>query len=205
MFCRYCGKALPGSMICTECGRENTPLEGGSGFWDLLQEPAAPAPDTSDRHPEWTTEVSSGQIPVIRPIQPSNAELVRFERRLKERNSQIIYLKGNNRQLRKGILAALVICILLLGAAMILNGRIQSLKRTVTEMSVTLETVQEERDKIAAERDEANGVLLQQGEAQKEAQGEVPGEVPGEGPEEGQPEPDREDDNEIRETELDAG
>ena len=51
MFCRYCGKQMNQTRICPHCGRENGPLESGSGFWDILDGPArnttpppAPAP-----------------------------------------------------------------------------------------------------------------------------------------------------------------
>ena len=39
MFCKYCGKPIDeGTMRCRICGRPVGPLEGGNGFWDLLEE-----------------------------------------------------------------------------------------------------------------------------------------------------------------------
>lgn len=39
MFCRYCGKNMNHALKCPYCGRENGPVEAGSGFWDILEGP----------------------------------------------------------------------------------------------------------------------------------------------------------------------
>ena len=36
MFCKWCGKKLPTiGTLCPSCGKEQPPLESGTGFWDL--------------------------------------------------------------------------------------------------------------------------------------------------------------------------
>ena len=38
MYCKYCGKPIDeGTMRCRICGRPVGPLEGGNGFWDLVE------------------------------------------------------------------------------------------------------------------------------------------------------------------------
>lgn len=64
MFCKYCGKPIDeGTMRCRICGRPVGPLEGGNGFWDLLEgkkeEPEATAEAPVRTDPALTEEVKN--------------------------------------------------------------------------------------------------------------------------------------------------
>lgn len=43
MFCKWCGKKInDNGAPCPHCGREQSPLENGNGFWDLCKSGSAP-------------------------------------------------------------------------------------------------------------------------------------------------------------------
>lgn len=45
MYCNHCGKNLePGTVCCPYCGQKAESLSGGTGFWDLTDEPRSQAP-----------------------------------------------------------------------------------------------------------------------------------------------------------------
>ena len=61
MFCKYCGKPIDeGTMRCRICGRPVGPLEGGNGFWDLLE--------GKKEEPEKTEEVPVRTDPALARI-----------------------------------------------------------------------------------------------------------------------------------------
>ena len=67
MFCKYCGKPIDeGTMRCRICGRPVGPLEGGNGFWDLLdgkkeenEEPQPAQPMLPQTDPAVTAELKN--------------------------------------------------------------------------------------------------------------------------------------------------
>ena len=74
MFCKYCGKPIDeGTMRCRICGRPVGPLEGGNGFWDLLE--------GKKEEPEKTEEVPVRTDPALAEEMKSLREEVEKLRR----------------------------------------------------------------------------------------------------------------------------
>ena len=74
MFCKYCGKPIDeGTMRCRICGRPVGPLEGGNGFWDLLE--------GKKEEPEETTEAPVRTDPALAEEMKSLREEVEKLRR----------------------------------------------------------------------------------------------------------------------------
>ena len=74
MFCKYCGKPIDeGTMRCRICGRPVGPLEGGNGFWDLLE--------GKKEEPEKTEEVPARTDPALAEEMKSLREEVEKLRR----------------------------------------------------------------------------------------------------------------------------
>ena len=141
MYCRYCGKTLTNSASCPRCGRENGPLEGGNGFWDILREPAGRKEET------------------LAAIEVKAAPRTKAENGSRVSNGIISELKRSNQLLRKGIIIVMLICALLIGIMAAMNGRINQLEKTVDSMAYTTETVQREKESISEELAQARHIL----------------------------------------------
>lgn len=52
MYCNHCGKNLePGTVCCPYCGQKAESLSGGTGFWDLTDEPRSQTPQQQAAQP----------------------------------------------------------------------------------------------------------------------------------------------------------
>lgn len=64
MFCTNCGKRIPASTVrCPSCGQEQDRLEGGNGFWDMVDGPRLnqtpePPPEPQKTNRKWPVLLS---------------------------------------------------------------------------------------------------------------------------------------------------
>lgn len=75
MFCKFCGKRIdPTKDVCPYCSAPQETRSGGSGYWDILDDPAAPAsPARPTSAPQPVAPPSDGRLrAAIRKMQRIN-------------------------------------------------------------------------------------------------------------------------------------
>lgn len=145
MYCKYCGKRIDtGTMRCRACGRPVGPLEGGSGFWELMDKApeAAASPETEQQLRELQEQVDTLRKEIAKrpsPLRGAGAVLAGLLALLAIGLGGYLYLRveGLNRQVQEQLLELSQTSRQqqeeLAGLSETLDGRLVILEETVLE------------------------------------------------------------------------
>ena len=134
MYCNHCGKNLePGTVCCPYCGQKAESLSGGTGFWDLTDEPRSQAP----QQPAAPQQPTAPQ-PAARPAQPVQPAARRPEAPEQKQPNGTQPQGGNN--LIAVVAAVLAAGALILGAVNLVQ--VKKLQKNVGALEAARQTEQ---------------------------------------------------------------
>lgn len=126
MYCNHCGKNLePGTVCCPYCGQKAESLSGGTGFWDLTDEPRSQTPQQQAAQP----------APPAPPVRPAAS---RPEAPEQKQPNGTQPQAGNN--LIAVVAAVLAAGALILGAVNLVQ--VKKLQKNVRELAAARQTEQ---------------------------------------------------------------
>ena len=126
MYCNHCGKNLePGTVCCPYCGQKAESLSGGTGFWDLTDEPRSQTPQQQAAQP----------APPAPPVRPAAS---RPEAPEQKQSNGTQPQAGNN--LIAVVAAVLAAGALILGAVNLVQ--VKKLQKNVRELAAARQTEQ---------------------------------------------------------------
>ncbi len=129
MYCNHCGKNLePGTVCCPYCGQKAEPLSGGTGFWDLTDEPRSQTPQQQAAQP-------APPAPPAPPVRPAASRPEAPEQKQPNGTQQ---QAGNN--LLAVVAAVLAAGALILGAVNLVQ--VKKLQKNVRELAAARQTEQ---------------------------------------------------------------
>lgn len=134
MYCNHCGKNLePGTVCCPYCGQKAESLSGGTGFWDLTDEPRSQTP----QQPAAPQQPTAPQ-PAAQPAPPVRPAASRPEAPEQTQPNGTQPQAGNN--LLAVIAAVLAAGALILGAVNLVQ--VKKLQKNVRELAAARQTEQ---------------------------------------------------------------
>ena len=129
MYCNHCGKNLePGTVCCPYCGQKAESLSGGTGFWDLTDEPRSQTPQQQAAQP-------APPAPPAPPVRPAAS---RPEAPEQKQPNGTQPQAGNN--LLAVVAAVLAAGALILGAVNLVQ--VKKLQKNVRELAAARQTEQ---------------------------------------------------------------
>lgn len=134
MYCNHCGKNLePGTVCCPYCGQKAESLSGGTGFWDLTDEPRSEAAGQPKAHQQAAQPMPPVQPAAHRPEAPVHAPAP-------EQKQPAGKQRQNGNSPIAVIAAVLAAGALILGAVNLVQ--VKKLQKNVGELMTTRQTVQ---------------------------------------------------------------
>ena len=131
MYCNHCGKNLePGTVCCPYCGQKAESLSGGTGFWDLTDEPRSQQPAAPQQ--------PMAPQPAAQPAQPVRPAASRPEAPEQKQPNGTQPQAGNN--LIAVVAAVLAAGALILGAVNLVQ--VKKLQKNVGALEAARQTEQ---------------------------------------------------------------